>query len=63
MGIFTELSILYSKYRPEKREFPWYALTPAEAETLGLVMEHLKLFVSRVNIPKVPSTHYHIVLL
>ena len=21
MGIFTELSILYSKYRPEKREF------------------------------------------
>ncbi|KAG9018769.1 hypothetical protein FRB90_009773 [Tulasnella sp. 427] len=35
MGIFTELSILYSKYRPEK------------------LMEHLKLFVSRVNIPKV----------
>jgi len=35
MGIFTELSILYSKYRPEK------------------LMEHLKLFVSRINIPKV----------
>ncbi|KAG2056844.1 clathrin heavy chain 1 [Suillus hirtellus] len=35
MGIFTELSILYSKYRPSK------------------LMEHLKLFVSRINIPKV----------
>ncbi|KAI0065620.1 clathrin heavy chain [Artomyces pyxidatus] len=35
MGIFTELSILYSKYRPEK------------------MMEHLRLFVSRINIPKV----------
>ncbi|KAH9975866.1 clathrin heavy chain 1 [Lactifluus volemus] len=35
MGIFTELSTLYSKYRPEK------------------LMEHLKLFVSRINIPKV----------
>ncbi|KAI0080182.1 clathrin heavy chain 1 [Panus rudis PR-1116 ss-1] len=35
MGIFTELSILYSKYRPEK------------------LMEHLKFFVSRINIPKV----------
>ncbi|KAG9312892.1 hypothetical protein JVU11DRAFT_6325 [Chiua virens] len=35
MGIFTELSILYSKYRP------------------GKLMEHLKLFVSRINIPKV----------
>ncbi|QRV88920.1 Clathrin [Ceratobasidium sp. AG-Ba] len=35
MGIFTELSILYSRYRPEK------------------LMEHLKLFVSRINIPKV----------
>ena len=22
MGIFTELAILYSKYRPEKREYP-----------------------------------------
>ena len=35
MGIFTELAILYSKYKPEK------------------LMEHLKLFVSRINIPKV----------
>ncbi|THH15617.1 hypothetical protein EW146_g4889 [Bondarzewia mesenterica] len=35
MGIFTDLSILYSKYKPEK------------------LMEHLKLFVSRINIPKV----------
>ncbi|EJD47981.1 clathrin heavy chain [Auricularia subglabra TFB-10046 SS5] len=34
MGIFTELAILYSKYRPEK------------------LMEHLKLFVARINIPK-----------
>lgn len=35
MGIFTELAVLYSKYKPEK------------------MMEHLKLFVSRINIPKV----------
>ncbi|CAN3354574.1 clathrin heavy chain [Diutina catenulata] len=35
MGMFTELSILYAKYAPEK------------------VMEHLKLFWSRINIPKV----------
>lgn len=35
MGMFTELGILYSKYRPEK------------------LMEHLKLFWSRINIPKV----------
>ncbi|RUS20583.1 clathrin, heavy polypeptide, isoform CRA_b, partial [Endogone sp. FLAS-F59071] len=35
MGMFTELAILYAKYRPEK------------------MMEHLKLFVSRINIPKV----------
>ncbi|KJE97309.1 clathrin heavy chain 1 [Capsaspora owczarzaki ATCC 30864] len=35
MGMFTELAILYSKFRPEK------------------MMEHLKLFWSRVNIPKV----------
>ncbi|KIJ55342.1 hypothetical protein M422DRAFT_219983 [Sphaerobolus stellatus SS14] len=35
MGIFTDLAVLYSKYRPEK------------------LMEHLKLFVSRINIPKV----------
>merc|ERR1719219_1162412 len=35
MGMFTELAILYSKYRPEKMK------------------EHLELFWSRVNIPKV----------
>jgi clathrin heavy chain len=37
MGMFTELSILYAKYRPQA------------------LMEHLKLFWSRVNIPKVIS--------
>jgi len=35
MGLFTELSILYAKYRPER------------------LMEHLKLFWARINIPKV----------
>ena len=35
MGMFTELGILYSKYKPEK------------------MREHLELFWSRVNIPKV----------
>lgn len=35
VGMFTELAILYSKYKPEK------------------LMEHLKLFHSRLNIPKV----------
>eukprot|EP00118_Oscarella_pearsei_P024527 m.306251 g.306251 ORF g.306251 m.306251 type:complete len:1689 (+) comp41084_c0_seq1:100-5166(+) len=35
MGMFTELSILYSKYKPHK------------------MREHLELFWSRVNIPKV----------
>ncbi|KAL1920539.1 uncharacterized protein VTP21DRAFT_916 [Calcarisporiella thermophila] len=35
MGMFTELSILYAKYKPER------------------MMEHLKLFWSRINIPKV----------
>ncbi|GAA5870209.1 hypothetical protein JCM8547_006917 [Rhodosporidiobolus lusitaniae] len=35
MGMFTELSVLYAKYKPER------------------LMEHLKLFWSRVNIPKV----------
>ena len=34
MGIFTELGILYAKYRPEK------------------LMEHLKLFSTRLNIPQ-----------
>ena len=35
MGMFTELAILYSKYKPSK------------------MREHLELFWSRVNIPKV----------
>jgi len=35
MGMFTELAILYSKYKPEK------------------MREHLELFWSRLNIPKV----------
>lgn len=34
MGIFTELGMLYAKYKPEK------------------LMEHLKLFSKRINIPK-----------
>lgn len=34
MGIFTELGILYAKYRSEK------------------LMEHLNLFITRINIPK-----------
>ena len=34
MGIFTELGILYAKFKEEK------------------LMEHLKLFINRVNIPK-----------
>eukprot|EP00897_Mesotaenium_endlicherianum_P006181 jgi/Mesen1/5591/ME000281S04647 len=34
MGIFTELGILYARYRPDK------------------LMEHLKLFSTRINIPK-----------
>lgn len=48
MGMFTELAILYSKYKPSK------------------MREHLELFWSRVNIPKVRNrfdlaktkTHY-----
>ena len=39
MGMFTELGILYSKYKPAK------------------MREHLELFWSRVNIPKV---HVHV---
>jgi len=47
MGMFTELAILYSKFKPEK------------------MREHLELFWSRVNIPKVrqllqPSLLYFI---
>jgi clathrin heavy chain len=52
MGIFTELSILLSKYRPAKRELlaVCFALPSVNCD---VVMEHLKLFVSRINIPKV----------
>jgi hypothetical protein len=32
MGIFTELSILYSKYRPEKRESEYLSTDVMEAE-------------------------------
>lgn len=39
MGMFTELAILYSKFKPQK------------------MREHLELFWSRVNIPKVTSLH------
>ncbi|KAG0240040.1 hypothetical protein BGX31_002304 [Mortierella sp. GBA43] len=35
MGMFTELAILYARYRPER------------------MMEHLKIFWTRINIPKV----------
>lgn len=38
MGIFTELGILYGKYKPEK------------------LMEHLKLFSTRLNIPRLIKT-------
>lgn len=38
MGMFTELAILYSKYKP------------------GKMREHLELFWSRLNIPKVKNT-------
>jgi len=37
MGMFTELAILYSKFKPQK------------------MREHLELFWSRVNIPKVSA--------
>ena len=43
MGMFTELAILYSKYKPAK------------------LREHLELFWSRVNIPKV-SFHLKLIL-
>lgn len=42
MGMFTELAILYSKYKPEK------------------LMDHLKLFCSRLNIPKVIRACEHV---
>ena len=45
MGMFTELAILYSKYKTTKMK------------------EHLELFWSRVNIPKVCSSFIYILLL
>lgn len=44
MGMFTELAILYSKFKPQK------------------MPEHLQLFWSRVNIPKVirPSWRFRL---
>lgn len=42
MGMFTELAILYSKFKPQK------------------MREHLELFWSRVNIPKVGKQHLQI---
>lgn len=52
MGIFTELSILLSKYKPAKRRFILITRRLPAFDTCT-VMEHLKLFVSRINIPKV----------
>lgn len=40
MGMFTELAILYSKFKPQK------------------MREHLELFWSRVNIPKVTTLQH-----
>lgn len=42
MGMFTELAILYSKFKPQK------------------MREHLELFWSRVNIPKVTTVCKHL---
>lgn len=42
MGMFTELAILYSKFKPQK------------------MREHLELFWSRVNIPKVECFCYYV---
>lgn len=42
MGMFTELAILYSKFKPQK------------------MREHLELFWSRVNIPKVTRGRQHL---
>lgn len=52
MGIFTELSVLLSKYKPAKRQLTFNSMFPSVLITYT-VMEHLKLFVARINIPKV----------
>jgi clathrin heavy chain len=51
MGIFTELSILLSKYKPAKCKV--FFARRFQLLTTVAVMEHLKLFVSCINIPKV----------
>jgi clathrin heavy chain len=53
MGIFTELSILLSKYKPVKCESTFKHLTRPSVLIACVVMEHLKLFIARINIPKV----------
>ena len=52
MGIFTELSILLSKYKPARCESTLNTARPSVLITCA-VMKHLKLFVARINIPKV----------
>ena len=52
MGIFTELSILLGKYKPAKCKLK-LSLLSSSVLILCTVMEHLKLFVARINIPKV----------
>ena len=46
MGIFTELGVVYGRYKPEK------------------LMEHLKLFSAKINIPRlIRQVPFHGVLL
>jgi hypothetical protein len=61
MGIFTELSILYSKYAPPKREHIFHSIDGLLKSVA--VMEHLKLFVARINIPKVRIVLYRVMTL
>jgi clathrin heavy chain len=44
MGMFTELSILYAKYRPEKRSSHLALLSPASSLTRSLRLSFLRLF-------------------
>lgn len=46
-GMFTELSVLYAKYRPEKRKSALYV---SWSQADRAVMEHLKLFWQRCNL-------------
>jgi hypothetical protein len=62
MGIFTELAVLLSKYRPAKCLFPFLNANIQRADMLLTVLEHLKLFVARINIPKVrPFPLYYVI--